>query len=74
MCYICRLTVCHSACPGYGGYSLERGRPIAHCEECGRYIYGDGRNDFFEFNGRFFCAECAVDLPFDICDPEEEVG
>lgn len=53
------MYICPSGCPSYEGLSIERGRPVGECDECGEYIYEDG--EYYE-NGRIFlCEDCARD-------------
>lgn len=59
MCAICRMYICPAACPSYEGKSLERGKPVAQCEECGEYIYADDTNIIINKNFALcrFCKE-----------------
>jgi hypothetical protein len=60
LCPICKEIKCLPECPRYEGISIERGKPIAYCEDCGGFIYED--DSFFELGKFCWCAECAGDL------------
>ena len=54
------MLLCPSACPSYRGLSLERGKPVGQCDECGEYLYED---DSYYQNGKFvLCDSCAEDF------------
>ncbi len=56
MCHICGMYMCPPACPSYEGISIESGKPIGSCDECGAYIYSE--DIFFEKGSFLLCADC----------------
>ncbi|MBQ3588974.1 MAG: hypothetical protein II980_00845 [Clostridia bacterium] len=50
MCYICKQTPCHQACPDFENSSFDI------CAECGSYICQG--QEFYELKGNKYHEEC----------------